>query len=151
MKSNLVHAHLTTQFTDIAPERIYELYVNEREHAAATGQPASIDATEGGVFSAYDGYLTGRFIRVVPGRLIVQFWRSQHFDDTDPDAILSIEFRKNELGQAETELVLTNVPDEVSRHDNSSWNYFYWEPFREYLRGQSTPANFADAVSQPRR
>ena len=151
MKSNLLHAHLTAQFTGIAPERLYEVYVNAEEHARATGQPAVIDAKEGGTFSAYGGYLTGKFIRLIPGQLVVQFWRSKHFQDADPDAILSIAFRKNEYGQAEAELVLTNVPNDMTRHDNSSWNQFYWEPFREYLRGASGSADFAQALAQPRR
>jgi hypothetical protein len=81
----------------------------------------------------------------------VQFWRSKHFRDTDPDAILSIAFRKNEYEQAETELVLTNVPNDLTRHDNSSWNQFYWEPIREYLRGATKPADFAQALAQARR
>jgi hypothetical protein len=54
------------------------------------------EAREGGLFSAYGGYHTGRFIRLVPGKLLVQFLRSKHFKDTDPDAILSIEFPTNE-------------------------------------------------------
>ena len=95
--------------------------------------------------------MTGRFIRLVPGRLIIQSWRSKHFRETDPDAILSIAFRKNEYDQAEAELILTNVPDEMTRHDNSSWNHFYWEPFREYLRGGSGPADFGRGLAQPRR
>jgi hypothetical protein len=152
MKSNLLHAHLTTQFGGVAaPERLYEIYTNAREHALATGQPAAIDPREGGDFSAYGGYLTGKFIRLVPGKLVVQYWRSKHFRDTDPDAILSIAFRKNEYEQAETELVLTNVPNDLTRHDNSSWNQFYWEPIREYLRGATKPADFAQALAQARR
>jgi hypothetical protein len=110
-----------------------------------------IDAREEGAFSAYGGYLTGRFIRLVPGRLVVQFWRSKHFKDTDADAILSIEFRRNEYERAEAELVLTNVPNDMTRHDNSSWNQFYWEPFRDYFKGASQPADFAQALAQPRR
>jgi hypothetical protein len=151
MKSNLLHAHVTTQFSGVAPERLYEIYVDSGEHANATGQPATIEPREGGGFSAYGGYLTGKFIRLLPGQLVVQFWRSGHFNETNPDAILSIAFRKNEFGQAETELVLTNVPDEVTRHDNSSWNYFYWEPFRAYLRGASKPADFTQGLAQARR
>jgi hypothetical protein len=151
MKSNLLHAHVTAQFNGVAPERIYGVYVDAGEHARATGQPAVIDAREGGAFSAYDGYLTGTFIRLIPGRLVVQFWRSRHFRDSDPDAILSIAFRTNEYEKAEAELLLTNVPDDVTRHDNSSWNQFYWEPFRDYFRGSSQPADFAQALAQPRR
>jgi Activator of Hsp90 ATPase homolog 1-like protein len=151
MKSNLLQAHLTTQFNGVAPERLYEVYVNAEEHTRATGQPAAIDAKEGGAFSAYGGYLTGTFIRLRPGQLVVQFWRSRHFNDTDPDAVLSIAFRRNDYEQVEAELLLTNVRNDMTRYDNSSWNQFYWEPFREYLRGALQPADFAQALSQPRR
>jgi hypothetical protein len=96
MKSNLMHADVTVQFNGVTPERLYEVYVDAEEHARATGQLALIDAREGGAFSVYGGYLTGRFIRLVPGRLVVQFWWSRRFKETDGDAILSIEFRKNE-------------------------------------------------------
>jgi hypothetical protein len=151
MKANLLHAHVTAQFNGVAPERLYGVYVDAGEHARATGQPAAIDAREGGAFSAYGGYLTGTFIRLVPGLLVVQFWRSEHFKDSDPDAILSIAFRINEYERTEAELLLTNVPDGMTRHDNSSWNQFYWEPFRDYLRVSSEPADFAAALDQPRR
>jgi hypothetical protein len=65
------------------------------------------------------------------------------------DARAAIEFRKNEYERAEVEL--TNVPSDVTRHDNSSWNHFYWEPFRAYLKGVSSPADFGQALAQPRR
>jgi hypothetical protein len=104
MKSNLLHAHVTAQFNGVAPERIYSVYVDADEHARATGHPAVIDAREGGAFSAYDGYLTGAFIRLIPGRLVVQFWHSRHFKDSDPDAILSIAFCTIEYENAEASI-----------------------------------------------
>jgi hypothetical protein len=79
--------------------------------------------------------------------IVVQFWRSRHFRDSDPDAILSIAFRENEYDQAEAELLLCNM----TRHDNSSWNYFYWEPFRAYLGGAAAAADFAQGLAQQRR
>jgi hypothetical protein len=61
------------QFNGVPPERLHEVYVDAEEHDYATGQPTAIDASEGGAFSAYGGYLTGRFIRLVAGRLVVRF------------------------------------------------------------------------------
>jgi hypothetical protein len=46
---------------------------------------------------------------------------------------------------------LCRMPNDLTRHDNSSWNQFYWEPIREYLRGATKPADFAQALAQPRR
>jgi hypothetical protein len=48
-----LHAHVTVQFNDVAPERLYDIYVDADEHARATSQPAVIDVREGEAFSAY--------------------------------------------------------------------------------------------------
>ena len=53
--------------------------------------------------------------------------------------------------RAEAELLLTNVPSDTTRDDNSSWNDFYWEPFRDYLKGALMPADFGQALAQPQR
>jgi hypothetical protein len=44
---------VTVQFNDVAPERLYDIYVDADEHARATSQPAVIDVREGEAFSAY--------------------------------------------------------------------------------------------------
>lgn len=142
MKSHLVHAHLTAQFNNVSPQQIYDTYMNADAHSRATGQAATIDPREGGAFSAYGGHLTGEFIKLVSGRLIVQTWRSGHFQDSDPDSVLTILLRTNEYGATELELLLTHYPDHLEYNDNSAWNNFYVEPFRAYSNGKPEPPRF---------
>jgi hypothetical protein len=61
-----------------------------------------------------------------------------------------MELRKNKYRRPEVELLLANVPSDGTRHDNSSWNHFYWEPFRDHLKVVSNPADFGQALAQPR-
>jgi uncharacterized protein YndB with AHSA1/START domain len=138
MKSNLVHSHVTIQFDGVSPERVYEVYLSSKEHGAATGQSADIDARVGGKFSAYDEYLTGNILSLVPGKSIVQTWRSGHYKESDKDAILALRFRTNQFEVTEVEMVLINNPDDLERHDDSSWNFNYWEKFRTYLAKNPT-------------
>jgi hypothetical protein len=133
MKSNLLHSHLTMQFENVSPQRVYDVYLSSKEHGEATKNVAEIDARAGGSFSAYDGYLTGNFITLVPGKFILQTWRSEHFKPTDPDAILALKFGTNDFEVTEVEMLFINNPDHLDRHDNSAWNFNYWEPFRKYL------------------
>ena len=50
-----------------------------------TGGDAEVSERVGAAYSAWDGYITGRNVELVPGRSIVQTWRTSEFADDDPD------------------------------------------------------------------
>jgi hypothetical protein len=133
MRPTLVHAHLVATFPGVSPRELYDTYMDPVEHARATGQPAKIEARVGGRLSAYGGYIDGTFLRLVPGRTIIQFWRSKDFKKSDPDAILSIELKKDEEGSARMELLFTNAPDHLESNDETGWSNAYVEAFRDHL------------------
>ena len=58
------------------PAKVYEAFVNPRIHAAFTASPATGSARVGGKFTAWDGYISGVNRELVPGRKIVQDWRT---------------------------------------------------------------------------
>jgi uncharacterized protein YndB with AHSA1/START domain len=45
---------------------VYEALMDSRKHARFTGAPARMSRKIGGTFSAYDGYITGVNIELVP-------------------------------------------------------------------------------------
>ncbi len=55
---------------------LYAMYVNPRTHKAITGGKVVVSARPGSKFSAFNGMLRGRTLHTIPGRLIVQAWRS---------------------------------------------------------------------------
>lgn len=121
-----------------APERVYHLLTGSAEFAAATERPAEIDATEGGVFSIFGGYIQGRQIELVPGKRIIQTWRGV---DWAPGAHSLVRFALTPEGNG-TRLVVDHeaYPEGPSpmyptwhEHLSTNWPVFYFEPIAKYF------------------
>ena len=111
---------------------LYAMYLNPQSHRAITGQKVVIGARRGSKFSAFGGVLQGRMLQTVPGRLIVQSWRSPAFKKGDVDSTLILRFtpqgRKGRI-----DLMHVNVPDQDYRGVMTGWKKYYWRPWRKYL------------------
>ena len=114
------------------PERLFDMYLNQEEHAAFTGAPVTISATPGTPFRAFDGVLSGTILQVVPKRLVVQSWRSPHWGASDIDSTLILTFLPEGDG-GRIELVQVNVVDNDFAGVSQSWEKYYWTPWRAYL------------------
>lgn len=122
----------TVTFT-ASPSVLFELYLDSKKHSAATGGRATISRRVGGRFRAWDGYITGRNLEVVPNRRIVQTWRGSDWKRSDPDSILVLSFStRGKRGQLE--LVHALVPDHLYAHLRAGWIEHYWDPWKAYLR-----------------
>lgn len=117
-----------------APAReLYAMYLDPRRHAAITGHKVVIGSRPGAKFKAFGGALSGRILQAIPGRLIVQAWRSTAFHKGDPDSTLVLRFtprgRKGRI-----DLMHVNVPSHDYGGVNNGWKRYYWKPWREYLK-----------------
>lgn len=125
----------STYFAATAQE-LYDIYLDPGGHAAFTGGPVRISAKPGSKFEAFNGMLTGAMLFTVPGRQIVQRWRSCEFKASDMDSILVLTFVPAGKG-ARIEMIRANVP----RHDHAGviggWPKYYWKPLRAYLKSQN--------------
>lgn len=111
---------------------LYAMYLNPRTHAAITGGKVVISARPGSRFSAFNGMLRGRTLYTVPGRLIVQAWRSTGWRKGDLDSTLILRFTpRGKSGRID--LVHVNVPNHDFRGVNNGWKKYYWRPWRKYL------------------
>jgi uncharacterized protein YndB with AHSA1/START domain len=81
-----------------SPDRLFEMYLDPKEHSAFTGAPVTISSEPGAPFRAFDDILAGTILQVVPKRLIVQSWRSPHWGATDIDSTLILTFVPEEGG-----------------------------------------------------
>src|SRR5580658_7818180 len=88
---------------------LYEIYLDPVQHARITGAPVKISPRPGSKFSAFDGMLSGVMLATIPGRLIVQRWRSCEFRKTDLDSVLVLTFVQ-EGKRGRIDLVHINVP-----------------------------------------
>ncbi len=113
-------------------KQLYAMYLNPKTHGAIAGGKVVIGARPGSNFSAFGGALRGRMLQTIPGRLIVQSWRSSAFKKNDVDSTLTIRFTpKGRSGRVD--LVHVNVPDHDYNGVNKGWKNYYWKPWRKYL------------------
>ena len=117
-----------------SPERIYAAWLDAREHTEFTGGKATVEPRVGGKHTAWDDYISGTTIELVPGRRIVQTWRTTEFPDEAPDSRLELLFEPRG-GGAETTLTLihTEIPAGQGPQYKDGWAEHYFEPMRAYF------------------
>ena len=122
-------------FKNTKPQQLYDLYMNAKRHSVATGATAKISTKEGGKYSAHDGYITGKNLRLIKNKLIVQTWRAQSWENTDVDStfIIYLEPKNNDTVLYATH---ANIPDKHAESIEKGWHDHYWKPWKKYLAGK---------------
>lgn len=114
-----------------SPEEIYNAWLDSAQHSAMTGGIAEVSDKAGETFSAWDGYISGKNIELVPGKRIVQAWRTVEFSDDESDSHLEITFETH----AEDTLVTIrhgNLPSHGMQYEQG-WIDNYFEPMKIYF------------------
>ncbi len=116
------------------PARVYAAWLDAEEHAEFTGGDATIDPRVGGKHTAWDLYISGETLELVPGKKIVQSWRTTEFPDDAPDSRLELQLEPLG-GGAETRLTLvhTMLPAGQGGTYKDGWGEHYFEPMRAYF------------------
>jgi activator of HSP90 ATPase len=115
-----------------SPAELFTAFLDSRQHSRITGAPATTGRRVGARFTAFGGALSGRNLMIVPGKMIVQAWRSTQFKASDPDSILVLTFNKA-AGGARIDLVHVNVPGHDHQGVTRGWPKYYWGPWRMHL------------------
>ncbi len=114
-----------------SPLEVYEALMDSKKHAKLTGEPAKISQKEGGAFSTYSGYATGKNIKLTPGKIIVQEWRASDWPEKHYSEI-SFEFKKEGKNTKMT-FVQKGIPAEKCEDIKKGWKDYYWEPMKKML------------------
>jgi uncharacterized protein YndB with AHSA1/START domain len=105
------------------------------------GQPARISAEPGAKFTAWNEYISGTSLELVPGKLIVQSWRTAKLSVRDADSKITLTLAPAAGGTRVT-VAHTNVPDGHTSYRDGGWQNNYFAPtkkyFRDQIRGQTT-------------
>jgi uncharacterized protein YndB with AHSA1/START domain len=123
-----------------SPEEIYRAWLDGKQHTAFTGGAANNDGRVGGSHSAWDGYITGTNLALVPSQRIVQSWRTTEFPDDAPDSRLELIFSEVQGG---TELVLehTEIPEDQAGDYEQGWVDHYFEPMKRHFENLKRAPN----------
>ena len=65
-----------TTIIPASPQEIYDAWLDKLAHSEMTGSEAITSDELGAEVSAWDGYISGRNLELVPGERIVQSWRT---------------------------------------------------------------------------
>ncbi len=121
-----------SEFIPAAPSAVYHAFVDARTHTAFTGAGASFERREGGRFSAADGYITGKFLRLQNSRRIVQEWKTAEWPVDAPPSLLELRFVPRENG-TEVQMVQTQVPAAQAVQYKKGWTDKFWTPLKQYF------------------
>jgi activator of HSP90 ATPase len=115
------------------PIEIYEAFVNAKKHSAFTGSKATGEGKVGGKFTAWDGYISGKFLELDEGKKIVQEWITTEWPEGYPPSRFELTFREVKDG-TEVLMVHSDVPAEQAGELEEGWNESYWKPLKTYFK-----------------
>jgi uncharacterized protein YndB with AHSA1/START domain len=118
-----------------SPKEVYEAYTDPKKHSAFTESKATGKPVVGGKFTAWDGYIFGKYLELDDGKRVVQEWTSTDFPEGYGPSKLELCFNETPKG---TELVMvhSNVPEEIADEAADGWVEWYWDPLKKYFSEQ---------------
>ncbi|MFN0063468.1 MAG: SRPBCC domain-containing protein [Myxococcaceae bacterium] len=129
------------------PAEVFSAWLNSKAHTEFTGGGrATASPRVGGAFTAWDGYIRGRNLELVPGRRIVQSWRSTEFPEDVGDSRLEVTLARTAQGTRVT-LKHSKIPAGQAKQYETGWVDYYLAPMKTYFARRPKKA----AVSKTRR
>ena len=123
---------ISTELSATALE-VYTAWLDSKQHSDFTGGEARISDLVKTDFTAWDEYISGKNIELIPNSKIVQSWRTVQFEDNEEDSQIEIQLIENNR-VTELTLIHTKVP-ESGEHYRKGWETSYFAPMREYFDG----------------
>lgn len=120
------------EFIPVTPVEIYDALLNEQKHSALTGAKATCDRRVGGKFTAWDGYISGKNIRLENGRRIIQEWQTTEWPEGYAPSLIEFTFTPK-AGGTEVRLTQKNVPAAQAENYRKGWVDYYWTPLKKYF------------------
>jgi uncharacterized protein YndB with AHSA1/START domain len=151
-EAQMPYAFTLTTTVPASAQEIYEAWLDSLAHSEMTGGEAVMSDEVGAEVAAWDGYISGRNLELVPGQRIVQSWRTTEFDDEHEDSILTVTLEEVEDGTLLT-LVHSRVPDGQTSYEEGGWQEHYFEPMKAYFaeRQQAGPISKAKAAAPKKK
>lgn len=112
---------------------VFTGWLNEKIHSEFTGgAKATTSSNEGGSFSAWDGYISGSNVEIIPYKKIIQKWRTSEFDPEDEDSVIEIFFTYKD-DHTLVSITHTNLPDGTGEKYKKGWKDHYFVFMKKYF------------------
>lgn len=128
MKFKTIRQSITIKTT---PDKVYTAFMDSKTHSKFTNSPAKISNKIGAEYSAYNGYIKGKNLELVPNEIIRQSWKASNWKE-DMNSEIKLEIEPTHIG---TRISFThkNVPEDEYDSIKKGWLDFYWQPMKELL------------------
>ena len=116
-----------------SPKEIYEMLMDSKKHSTFTESKAKIIKRIGGKIYAYDDWIEGENLELVPNKKIVQKWRGKDW----PKGYYStakFELKKDKNGETILEFTQTDIPEKYYKLINKGWKEYYWNKMKNLLK-----------------
>jgi uncharacterized protein YndB with AHSA1/START domain len=120
-----------THFINATPEDVFIAITNPLTIELWSGYPAVMAAKEDFEFSLFEGDISGRNLKVIPGRQLIQEW---YFGEDSPEQSLVTITLSASKNKTRAELVHTNVPDEIFEEFREGWKDYYWGAIIKFFK-----------------
>ncbi|HEV8537713.1 MAG TPA: SRPBCC family protein [Bacteroidota bacterium] len=120
------------EYVSAKPVEIYDAFLNEQKHTAFTGAKATCERRVGGKFTAWDGYIAGKNVKLENGRRIIQEWRTSEWPDGYPPSVIEFTFKPKGDG-TEIRMIQSKVPATQAKNYKQGWTDYYWRPLKKYF------------------
>lgn len=121
------------EIPNATPDEVYKVFLSSKEHSQFTGSKAKCSAKVGDKFQAWDGYITGKNVELIPGKKIVQDWMTTEFPDGYSFSKLQITLAKSKHGGTTLTMVHSKVPASQVEKYNNGWHESYWDPLNVFF------------------
>lgn len=116
-----------------SPHEVYEALMDSKKHSAFTEDKAKISREVGGEINAYDGYIIGKNLKLIPDKKIVQEWRAVG-DSWPEDYYSKVTFLlKKDKNGALLEFTQEGLPEDWYDDINEGWKEHYWEKMKKFF------------------
>ncbi|HVY44397.1 MAG TPA: SRPBCC domain-containing protein [Minicystis sp.] len=119
-----------------SPGEVYDAWLDSATHSKMTGGAASIDPRVGGRHAAWDGYIQGTNLELMPGLRIVQSWRSSDFP-ADADDSRIVVLLAPDAGGTRVTIHHSEIPAGQGQNYEAGWQDHYFRPMAEYFASVS--------------
>jgi len=125
--------HQTVTFK-VSPHEVYEALMDSKKHAAFSGGKAKISRVVGGEIMAYDDYIAGKNIELVPDKKIVQDWRAVDWPEGNFSRVI---FELTPVPEGtRLDFTHTDLPEGTEEEFTQGWIENYWDPMQKFFENK---------------
>lgn len=117
---------------NVSRQKLYRAWLNSQKHTEFTGSAAKTSSRKDGKFEAWEGYISGKNLELLPFERILQSWRTTEFNKNDPDSLVEVIFEEKN-GKTIVTINHSNIPKGQGKGYKKGWIEFYFKPMKQYF------------------